>query len=215
MTKKKPKPNLKEIKKHAQLFGNLSEVNKIPSGHQQLNPYLDYLKREEGISEEESLAQRNLLLHDTSQIGGYVTGYLVKHQDKLIEEVSKNPRTVLSKLEEQALTQMAIPHIGDDDYKTKIEILQSGESSYIGNAVMGLYESESWQRVVSNASSTALKDTLEKELTRDRTKHMVNDLGLDPKTGKINKKKTAEYLAPKITTNEDKLQIGLTYANQK
>jgi len=215
MAKKKPKPNLKKIKEHARLFGNLSGMNKMQPGYPQLNPYLAYLQEEEGISKEEAQLQRNMLLQDTSQIGGYILEDLVTQQNGLIKEVEKDPRDVLSKLKQQSLVQMAMPHIGDDIYKAKVAILESGKPSTIGGVVMGLYKSKSWQRAVSNASSTTLKDTLEKEITRDQETYMVADLGLNVETQKIDRKKTATFLAPKITTNEEKLNIGLSYANKE
>ncbi len=216
MAKKgKPKTDLGKIKKQGQLFGSLREISKMPAGHPQLNPYLTYLEQEHGISKDESDTQRNLLLYDTSQIGSLLTSYLAQHQGELIQEVGKDPRMVLSKLEGQTLMQLAAPHIGDDNYKKRNAVLESGQAHLIGNTVMGLYASESWQRVVANSSSTALKDTLEKEQTRAKGKYLAKDLGLNPKTGTLNVSKATGYLAPKMKTDEDKLQIGLIYANQQ
>lgn len=210
----KPKVNLKEVKKQGQLFERLKAATEIPSGHQQINPYLAYLAQEQNLSENELKLQQNMYKNEPTQVGTFLRHYLGKHQDSLIKEVSKDPRIVLSKLEDQTLVQLAVPHIGDKNYKVQARALESKDSSAIGNVMMALYQSESWQMAVSNASATTLEETLTKEVSRAQREHMAKDLGYNSQTGKINKAKTSYFLAPKITTDEQKLQIGLLYTSQ-
>jgi len=136
------------------------------------------------------------------------------HKKIVIAEVSKNPKQLLRKLTQPQLIETAIPYLGTEDqvYQMGRNALGSNSEPAIREIVENMYGPNSiFGNIAVMQSSTILRESLEKEMSRREREYMEKSLGLDRKTRNIEKSKTIKFIAPKITTDEQKFNLGRRY----
>lgn len=209
--KKSSKANLGEIVKHGKFYNTLGQVVKNPTDTNQIGSFLSYFSETQNPSEEELRDTHELIWGNPTKTGHYAMPYLQEHQGEIIKQVSRNPKTVLSNLEGSTLQALAEPHLGNEEYQTRVQILEKGEDSHVRNATIGMHKSRLYQEIAAGSSTEALRTVLGNKVSRDKRGYMEKDLGYKAETGEINQAKAAGYLAPHIKTPEQKLELGLMY----
>ncbi len=215
MVEDRQKTDLAKIVEHGNFYNTLGKIKENPTDANQINSFLDYFQQTQNPSEETVTTTHNLIWSNPAKTAHYVMPYIKEHQEEIIKQVSNDTKAVLSELGGQTLQKLAEPYIGDQEYQIRTEISRKGTDSDIRNATITMHGSRLYREIAAGSSTEALKTALGNKLTRDKNKYMIEDLGMNPETGEVDKSQAAGYLAPKMQGEKEKLQIGLIYTQSR
>jgi len=145
-------------------------------------------------------------------VGDLIREYKGKHQERLINEVKKNPQSVIENLDPNSATNMAAPYLMTNEDRALSEVINNNGD--IRSSYANLDDTELWRSIVAMADIEDIKRAATSYISGATQPEIMKNL-FDEKG--YNPSKAADFLYKQIDKMEEGEQnsfysnIGMTY----
>ena len=139
--------NLEKIVKEGTSLMLNEQANKEPDLTKKIPYWMNYATQEMG--EKASRPAYEILRADPLAIGSLIANSKNRHQKQLVDEVKKDPQSVIKNLDQNYAINMAVPYLGDGDYKALSDAINNNGD--VKGLFANLYDNDLWRYVVAKS----------------------------------------------------------------